>query len=182
MATQVQNLINQKFGRLTVTSRAENSRTGMLRWNCTCECGKKVTVFSNLLKNGNTKSCGCLRGFDDKSLSSKRFIFYTYKKDAKDADKIFLLSFEDFLFLTQQNCTYCGCPPKNFFKMENGRKGFFYNGIDRINNDVGYVSGNMTAACHDCNWAKSNLSKEEFILWIKRCYNHMNSNNMFEGL
>jgi len=59
-------LLNQKFGRLTVISRAPNYHAGrhteLAMWNCVCECGNKTTVRAGTLRNGNTKSCGCLRG------------------------------------------------------------------------------------------------------------------------
>ena len=53
-------LTGQKFGRLTVISRAEN-KGKRAAWNCLCECGKKVVVEGSLLKSGNTQSCGCLK-------------------------------------------------------------------------------------------------------------------------
>ena len=58
-------LTGQRFGRLTVVSRAENyvSPTGKsrhLRWDCICDCGNKCTVNGDFLKEGRTKSCGCL--------------------------------------------------------------------------------------------------------------------------
>ena len=53
-------LIGNKYGRLTVVSRAENSSTGMLRWNCLCECGNETIAQGGGLKNGHTRSCGCL--------------------------------------------------------------------------------------------------------------------------
>lgn len=30
-------------------------------WNCVCECGNEVVVMARSLKNGHTKSCGCVR-------------------------------------------------------------------------------------------------------------------------
>ena len=54
------NLIGQVFGRLTVIERAENAKDGHAQWLCQCECGKTTIVSSNVLKKGNTKSCGCL--------------------------------------------------------------------------------------------------------------------------
>ena len=55
-------LTRQKFGRLTVIKRVENSKNGHSRWLCKCECGnpKDVIVFGLSLKSGNTQSCGCL--------------------------------------------------------------------------------------------------------------------------
>ena len=34
---------------------------GKIKWNCLCDCGKEIFVNAAALKNGNTKSCGCLK-------------------------------------------------------------------------------------------------------------------------
>lgn len=54
-------LTKEKFGRLTVIERAENAKSGAVRWKCRCDCGKTVTVQRSNLKSGGTKSCGCLQ-------------------------------------------------------------------------------------------------------------------------
>ena len=56
---KVNDLVGQRFGRLTATSRAENDARGKSRWLCLCDCGNEVVVASDHLKSGNTKSCGC---------------------------------------------------------------------------------------------------------------------------
>jgi hypothetical protein len=59
-----QNLIGQKFGRLTVVSlnqRASKKPRRMTAWNCRCDCGKMTVVAAPHLKRKNTRSCGCLR-------------------------------------------------------------------------------------------------------------------------
>lgn len=53
-------LSNQKFGRLTVVSRADNTPQGQARWNCLCDCGSNHVIKSILLRRGISKSCGCL--------------------------------------------------------------------------------------------------------------------------
>ena len=55
----IDDLTGRRFGRLIVVSRAEN-RKGLTFWNCTCDCGNHVTVRASHLKDGGTKSCGCL--------------------------------------------------------------------------------------------------------------------------
>lgn len=55
----VKNLIGNTYGRLTVISRAESTKRGQSMWNCKCDCGQTVTVRSDHLKGGVTKSCGC---------------------------------------------------------------------------------------------------------------------------
>ena len=54
-------LTGKRFGRLTVVSRAENSKSGKTRWHCKCDCGNECVVHGDSLKSGNTKSCGCVR-------------------------------------------------------------------------------------------------------------------------
>lgn len=62
---KVLDLTNQVFGRLTVLERAEDyiSKSGekLVQWKCLCECGNVCYVTTKQLRNGKTKSCGCLR-------------------------------------------------------------------------------------------------------------------------
>lgn len=59
LGKKAKNLIGQKFEKLTVIERAENSIDGRVQWLCECECGNKKIVRAVHLKNGGTKSCGC---------------------------------------------------------------------------------------------------------------------------
>ena len=59
-----QDLVGQKFGMLTVISRAESDESGKRRWLCRCDCGAEKTVLGSNLKRGTTVSCGCKRQKD----------------------------------------------------------------------------------------------------------------------
>lgn len=50
----------QRFGRLTVL-HVEGKYRSAISWKCLCDCGKQTTVNGVSLRNGNTKSCGCLQ-------------------------------------------------------------------------------------------------------------------------
>lgn len=64
---RIKNLTGQKFGRLEV--KKQSKRKGRyVMWECLCDCGKTHNVCGSSLKNGNTKSCGCLQ----KEQTSKR--------------------------------------------------------------------------------------------------------------
>lgn len=53
-------LQGQRFARLFVVSRAENSSLGCTRWHAVCDCGERVVVTGSKLRSGHTRSCGCL--------------------------------------------------------------------------------------------------------------------------
>lgn len=56
------NLIGQKFGRLTVISKVKNLKNkSRVKWLCSCSCGETPTIAACELRNGDTKSCGCLK-------------------------------------------------------------------------------------------------------------------------
>ena len=95
-------LTGQKFGRLTVIERVENDKQNKSRWLCICECNNKTIVNASSLKNGNTKSCGCLarelstlrnKKYNTYDLSGEYGIGYTanddiFYFDLEDYDKI----------------------------------------------------------------------------------------------
>lgn len=53
--------VGERFGRLVVIRRVENNAHRKVRFLCRCDCGDEVTVVADSLRNGTTKSCGCLR-------------------------------------------------------------------------------------------------------------------------
>ena len=53
-------LTGQKFGRLIVVREAGSDKRGNRFWWCHCDCGADTKVKAYNLKNGHTKSCGCL--------------------------------------------------------------------------------------------------------------------------
>lgn len=52
-------LRGQKYGRLTVIEFVGNDKHYNSLWKCQCDCGNIITINSNRLRTGNTKSCGC---------------------------------------------------------------------------------------------------------------------------
>lgn len=57
------NLIGQKFGKLTVIEESSERKNGSVCWICKCDCGKVTKpIRGDQLKDGETKSCGCLKG------------------------------------------------------------------------------------------------------------------------
>lgn len=70
------NLVGQKFNKLTVVELLPKRSHLEKVYRCLCECGKEVEIASSKLKDGRTKSCGCLRAlnhYKTHGLSRSRF-------------------------------------------------------------------------------------------------------------
>lgn len=54
-------LTGKRFGRLITLEPANIPGKGRAWWHCKCDCGNSCTTEAAWLRNGNKKSCGCLR-------------------------------------------------------------------------------------------------------------------------
>ncbi len=55
-------IAGRRFGKLTALNRDGRSASGRAKWACRCDCGNLCSVTASNLKSGHTRSCGCLRG------------------------------------------------------------------------------------------------------------------------
>ncbi|MBE3139499.1 MAG: hypothetical protein IMZ53_02845 [Thermoplasmata archaeon] len=104
-------------------------------------------------------------------------LYYNYKRTARIREYAFTLTKEEFLELTKSDCFYCGTEPKQY-KSKYGnksRKGipFVYNGIDRVDNSVGYEYANCVPCCKTCNRMKGCLGFNEFTKKIKEIVDNL---------
>lgn len=53
-------LTGKRFGRLIVTKEIKKRRNSLIYWECLCDCGSIAIKAGKTLKNGRTRSCGCL--------------------------------------------------------------------------------------------------------------------------
>lgn len=53
-------LSGKRFGRLIVIEKDKSDCKKGLSWLCECDCGNRCIVWGIYLRNGDTKSCGCL--------------------------------------------------------------------------------------------------------------------------
>lgn len=59
-------LTNKQFGRLTVLYITDKMQNNEHIWHCKCECGNECDVTGVSLREGHTRSCGCLKQESDK--------------------------------------------------------------------------------------------------------------------
>ncbi len=101
-------------------------------------------------------------------------IYYGYRKGAKRRGLEFLLTKEEFAGLTKENCWYCGRPPAQISKDYRYTAYYIYNGVDRVDNDKGYILSNCIPCCGTCNRMKYIHSGEDFINQIRKIARNLN--------
>jgi hypothetical protein len=180
--TQSIDLTEQVFGKLQVLSRATSTKRGSARFLIRCECGTEKLVLSRSLLRGATTSCGCQwkarlkRGrpakLDPKQVGKNR-LYARYVQSAKKRGYEWGLSRDEFETRITGNCYYCGTPPSSrSIRHENHGQSnldlFEANGIDRKNNNQGYIPENSVSCCRFCQYGKRDAPYEEFVQYLKR--------------
>ena len=140
-----------------------------------CHCGNEFLLRYNRFVKNQYKSCGCLKfinPFKGEVLSNNQalynLIYKDYKGNAKRRGHDFLISKNELFELIMQECFYCG--EKHSNNKSNSHSSIRYNGVDRIDSNIGYVKNNLIPCCKKCNMAKSTLSYFEFISHIEKIY------------
>ena len=173
------NLINKKFGNLTVISLNHINKYKKF-FNCKCDCGNESIVIIDKLNSGSTKSCGCLKNNINKNHSSwrgygeisKTFWSRVYNH-AMDRNLEFKINIEFAwnLFLKQGGkCALSGMS----LSFNNIRKSNIGTAsLDRIDSSLGYIEGNVQWVHKDINWMKNDFNQEYFIQLCKNITNNI---------
>jgi len=180
----VDDLTGKEFGQLKVLARGiQTTNRGRLFWVCECSCGTVKEIDGAALKSGATISCGCYQRTLGQTRAQSRDriklleekLLYTYQRGAKARNYSFQLDEEIFFQLVHSPCHYCGKTESNeskdYYVKDVSIK---YNGIDRIDNNLGYEVSNVVPCCSTCNRMKLERTKEEYMDWINRIVKNLN--------
>lgn len=131
----------------------------------------KKRIYFNNINVDHFDSCFSRR-LDIKTLviNSK---YSSYKSNASYRKIPFNITKEFFRDTIFKNCVYCSSPPGDpCFCRKNGFKDEFVllNGIDRVDNTIGYNEENCVPCCANCNSSKLELSKKDFLFHVKKIY------------
>jgi len=174
-------LTGQRFGRWFVRQFVRKNQHGQYMYLCQCDCGVEREVNGSSLRSGLTKSCRCLNR--EKLQSIKRNIptlppyiaafnrlFCSYQASAKIRNLSFLLTEDEFRILTNGYCKYCGDRPSQVRSSPGATTKYIYNGVDRVNNDIGYEWNNCVSCCKTCNRMKLAMGIEVFLDHIRKIF------------
>lgn len=143
-------------------------------------CGNGFVAFKSNVRR-STRSCGCARSqlisikakgrtpankLEDKQAILNK-VYTQYRNRARHKGFLFDLSISDVEELLFSNCYYCGNSPDNYSNIGQGEwkrtSKVARNGIDRYNNDLGYVLLNCVSCCKRCNYVKRDMNGDDFI-------------------
>lgn len=169
MEYKKKDISGNKYGKLTAVKFVGINEKRSL-WEFKCDCGNTVTKRKSRVTTGVTKSCGCIpkrgNGIDSGEYAA-------YKRNSKRRGYEFTITNDEFDLITFKKCHYCGQEPRPLMNRAKTKVFSYRNGIDRKNNNIGYVYYNCLPCCSECNFAKGSMDYEQFILWIKRIKNHI---------
>lgn len=151
-------LTGMRFGRLVVIKRVANGIRRSLRWLCRCDCGKETIVFGDSLKQGKTKSCGCLARERAKSVNTKHGLHGTkiYKTWASIIQRCTNPNCKDYKYYGERKITLCDrWNPKNGGSFRN-----FLEDVEEIPKDLTFDRINSEGNYEINNW-KLSTRKEQ---------------------
>jgi hypothetical protein len=85
-----------------------------------------------------------------------------YQRNAKKGKRLFLITLNEFTTFWQSPCFYCGESIETI-------------GVDRINNQVGYILDNLVACCTIRNLMKRSLDQNIFLNKCKQIIKNQTS-------
>lgn len=174
-------LVGKKINRWTVLEYIQEYNSA-IKFKVKCDCGKEAIRHYETIAYGNSISCGCYhkeklikRQSKPNNHSAFNRVYSSYGSSAKLRNLKFDISLNEFKEIIIKNCLYCNKEPS--MKMETATGEILYNGIDRLDNDIGYVINNCVPCCKPCNIAKHNIS----VKMIKILYNIFKEKGYFNA-
>lgn len=165
-------IIWKRYWRLVIREILNNPNTKNKKAIVDCDCWNRKEVILSLICSRNNPSCWCMIWKNqEKDGSWYHTIYLTIKKNAERRKIPFTLDEELFISMIKSNCFYCDSWPSN--KNTRGKHRqivTLYNWIDRVSSSEWYIEGNVVPCCKRCNYAKAEMSVDEFIKHINKIY------------
>jgi len=172
-------LIGNKYHMLTVLSvkkvRKNDKRLHFRRYaNCLCECGNKKTLRADDVKSGRAVSCGChsknrwnmvgdknpyFKGIGELRMTK----FLEIKRGAKKRNKEFDVTIEYLWNLYEKQKRKCDLTGLPIIFGRNGHRNETSASLDRIDNNKGYIKGNVRWVLKDINMIRRQYDNDYFI-------------------
>lgn len=143
-----------------------------VQWKARCICGNERWTYANSLRKSihPCKRCydNSMKNFDTGPAIKRAFI--SLKANAKSRNIAVELNEEQFYEIAKENCFYCNSGPTEKNGPKKWQASVKLNGVDRVDNSIGYTVDNSVSCCYDCNRIKSDFTKQDFLNHITKIY------------
>lgn len=163
----LKDMTGKTYGKFTVIRKVKNEKGTTAKWLCKCDCGKEKEILRTSLVSGATRSCGCLhrescfKGHNDLSKSYWNRI----QKGAQKRNLEFNITIEYIWDLYIKQGKRCNLSDLDILIVTNYTKEHHLHtaSLDRIDNNQGYIVGNVQWVHRDINIMKKTHSEDYFI-------------------
>ncbi|MEG0774390.1 hypothetical protein [Clostridium sp.] len=175
-----ENLSGKKFNMLSVVKFVKKDK-GRFYYEVECDCGNKKVMRSDSIKvnkhcGGDThKPEGPELQMDRVEVLKKEEYYQSIIRRSKklNSQEDNIISFEEFSNIVDKECYYCEEKGSKIRKDKYSNTEILINGIDRMDNNLGYITKNVVSCCKWCNYSKHESNISYFANWIYRTYNYM---------
>lgn len=163
--TRRADLVGERFSRLTVVEDAHESRNGRALWKCVCDCGGVTSASTHDLRNGNTRSCGCLQRertseaarTHGRSGQTDFRLLHSARHRARQRGLPCTITIDDCRI--PEICPVLGIP----LEPGQGVQHDASPSLDRLHSDGGYTPNNVIVMSKKANTIKSNATSDQVL-------------------
>ena len=160
------------FGKLKVLHEDLSNAYKHVKWVCECECGNIKSVSGDHLRRGLIKSCGCIKELSkDGGISGDLWYTITSSKVSKRSKRRSLdfdLTKEYVYTLFKEQGGKCALSGVDITLPVKWKDNTYTASLDRIDNDKGYVIGNVQWVHKHVNIMKNSFPQDMFIYLCNR--------------
>ena len=171
--------IGDKFNKLTVIDKpfrkkiknGNNKMNNVIHFKCKCDCGNIVERVAKEVYTKHILGCGCTK-LGQKKIGKMPRYFYRYLiVQAKQRNIEFTLTFDELSKLFDEQNYKCALSNVDIMFNTNSKNHDGNASLDRINSNNPYITGNVQWVDVNVNYAKLQMSNDEFITMCKKVAN-----------
>lgn len=171
-------LINRRFGYLLVQEDTGRRKSRRPIYKCLCDCGNTCEILGKYLLIGDTKSCGCYskgNAHNRDCIGEITKSFWTPIVNQANRRGIPFNITREYawdLFINQnRKCNLTGISIL-FSTNIRDQRGVHTCSLDRVDNSLGYVEGNVQWVHKHINIMKNVFTQEKFIEFCSLVHHH----------
>lgn len=178
--TRFKDITGDMYGRWKVLQRVKDNKYSHASWICKCmKCGHETVSDGTRIRKGLSIKCNCPNN-NKLPEGEARFnaLYHMYSSSEFTRGLNFDIPKIIFRCLIKCRCYYCDREPYSQYEKDKSNGSFIYNGLDRVDNNIGYTIDNVVTCCKECNRMKGSMKHDLFVDLCNRISRHTTSSSV----